>query len=188
MNQLYLIDFGISMTFEDEQGDHKPMETDVPFKGNAIFSSKNAFARITLSRRDDIISIVYILVYLIDTELKWIDFDKPIAQQFEDIANFKIITSAKDFLSQRTKFLLPLLEYAYKLGFDERPDYQRMKFMFRKILMEKDYKPEVGYEWSLRHGENFEKIDPNNRFSDISSCNISSNEGVCDYEAVNELR
>ena len=54
------------------------METDVPFKGNAIFSSKNAFARITLSRRDDIISIVYLLVYLIDTELTWIDFDKPI--------------------------------------------------------------------------------------------------------------
>ena len=188
MNQLYLIDFGISMTYLDEQGHHKPLEIDVPFKGNAIFSSKNAFARITLSRRDDIISIMYILVYLIDTELTWIDFDKPIVQQFEDIANYKINTQAKDFLSKRTKFLLPLLEYAYKLDFDERPDYKRMKFMFRKILMEKDYKPEIGFEWSLRHGKKFEKIDPNNRFSDISSCDISSNEGVCDYAAVHELR
>ena len=54
--------------------------------------------------------------------------------------------------------------------------------------MEKDYQPKVGYEWSLRHGENFEKIDPNNRFSDISSCEISSSEEVCDNGAVNELR
>ena len=188
MNQLYLIDFGISMPYQDEQGNHNQLEVDVPFKGNAIFSSKNAFARITLSRRDDIISLVYLLVYLVDTELTWIDFDKPIIQQFEDIANYKINTSAKDFLSKRTKYLLPLLEYAYKLGFDERPDYTRMKFMFRKILMEKDYKPIVGYEWSLRQGENFEKINPNNRFSDISSCDINSNEEVYDDDAVNDLR
>ena len=54
--------------------------------------------------------------------------------------------------------------------------------------MEKDYKPIVGYEWSLRQGENFEKINPNNRFSDISSCDINSNEEVYDDDAVNDLR
>ena len=54
--------------------------------------------------------------------------------------------------------------------------------------MEKDYNPKVGYEWSLRQGENFEKIDPNNKFSDISSCGISSNEKVFDNGALNELR
>lgn len=74
------------MSYRNEQGDHKVLQTDVPFKGNAIFSSKNAFARITLSRRDDIISIMYLLVYLIDTKLTWINFDKPIIQQFDSIS------------------------------------------------------------------------------------------------------
>jgi hypothetical protein len=44
MNQLYLIDFGISHRFLDADGAHIPFEQNVNFKGNLIFSSKNAFA------------------------------------------------------------------------------------------------------------------------------------------------
>jgi hypothetical protein len=43
MNKLYLIDFGISQSYLTESGGHIPLERDVPFKGNVIFSSKNAF-------------------------------------------------------------------------------------------------------------------------------------------------
>ena len=41
--QIYLIDFGISQKYLDENGDHKNFQKNVPFKGNVIFSSKNAF-------------------------------------------------------------------------------------------------------------------------------------------------
>jgi hypothetical protein len=34
------------------------------FKGNLFFSSKNAFTGNTLSRRDDLISVIYLLVFL----------------------------------------------------------------------------------------------------------------------------
>ena len=44
MNKLYLIDFGISQKYVDIVGNHLPFEQDVTFKGNLIFSSKNAFA------------------------------------------------------------------------------------------------------------------------------------------------
>ena len=43
MNKLYLIDFGISQKYVDSQGKHLPFNQDMPFKGNVIFSSKNAF-------------------------------------------------------------------------------------------------------------------------------------------------
>jgi len=73
MNQIYLIDFGISSTYLNGQGNHREMEENVPFKGNVIFASKNSFHKYTLSRRDDIISLIYFLNYLIDTNLKWFD-------------------------------------------------------------------------------------------------------------------
>ena len=44
LNKLYLIDFGISATYLDKEGNHLPFCQDVLFKGNVIFSSKNAFA------------------------------------------------------------------------------------------------------------------------------------------------
>jgi len=79
-NQIYLIDFGLTSTYLDDLGNHKPMMTDVPFKGNMVFSSKNAFKRITLSRRDDIIALMYLMDYLIDTNLTWFDNEKPIME------------------------------------------------------------------------------------------------------------
>jgi hypothetical protein len=39
------------------------------FQGNLIFASKNAFKLNTLSRRDDLISLVYFLLYLVDGDL-----------------------------------------------------------------------------------------------------------------------
>ena len=41
------------------------------FKGNMLFSSKNAFTGQTLSRRDDIISLVYLLVFLLTSNLDY---------------------------------------------------------------------------------------------------------------------
>ena len=99
MNQIYLIDFGIACPYLDSKGNHIPFFENVPFKGNAVFSSKNAFARFTLSRRDDIISLMYLLVYLIDTKLSWVNFDMSIVDQFEGIRDYKINTSAADFLT-----------------------------------------------------------------------------------------
>ena len=61
----------------------------VPFKGNIIFSSKNAFSGYTLSRRDDVISLMYLLLYLVDSKLPWLDNDAPASNQFNDILNFK---------------------------------------------------------------------------------------------------
>ena len=38
----------------------------VVFKGNLLFSSRYSFLGYTLSRRDDIISIIYILIFLVN--------------------------------------------------------------------------------------------------------------------------
>ena len=80
MNQLYLIDFGIASRYLDERGNHVELRDNEAFRGNVVFSSKNAFDRLTLSRRDDVISMIYVLNYLIDTRMAWVKFDKPLPQ------------------------------------------------------------------------------------------------------------
>ena len=61
MNKIFLIDFGISKKYLDDNGNHIEFNPYVPFIGNLIFSSKHAFKEVSLSRRDDIISLVYML-------------------------------------------------------------------------------------------------------------------------------
>jgi hypothetical protein len=90
INEIYLIDFGVSRKFIDRSGKHKIESINVPFSGNTIFSSRNAHAERTLSRRDDIISLVYMMIYLIDTNITWFNFDLPAERQFKQVTEFKL--------------------------------------------------------------------------------------------------
>ena len=111
--------------------------------GNLIFSSKNAFREVSLSRRDDIISLAYVLqFFLMSQHLSWIDNKRPVNDQFDDIAQYKITTTARNYLTEETKFLYPFLKYAYKIGYEERPDYQYIRFILKKILLDKNFIPD----------------------------------------------
>jgi len=71
------------------------MKKNVPFKGNIIFSSKHAFEQISLSRRDDIISLLYFLIFCVKSDLTWIDNSRPLSVQIEKICKYKIETPPK---------------------------------------------------------------------------------------------
>ena len=51
-----------------------------------------------------------------------------------------------------------------------------MKFMLKKILLERDYVPDNKFDWSLGHGQTFPKVDKHDRHSSISSCGLNSEE------------
>ena len=46
------------------------------FKGNLVFGSKNAFKGQTLSRRDDLISLAYLILYFVDGDLNFMQSDE----------------------------------------------------------------------------------------------------------------
>ena len=62
-NQLFLIELGCAEKFEHKDGSHRPNLHDSK-RGIVHFASKNAFVGDTLSRRDDIIQIVYNIMCL----------------------------------------------------------------------------------------------------------------------------
>lgn len=72
---VYLIDFGISQPFLDENGQHIPWKKTNTFSGNFMFASANTCEGIVKSRRDDIESLVYIVIYLLTGQLPWDDFE-----------------------------------------------------------------------------------------------------------------
>ena len=87
------------------------------------FCSKNLFTGQTLSRRDDIIQVIYTLVFMRDSDNYWQKFVNPTNQDgkdYEYIKSFKMNTSAKEFCkSEKCEILSPLLEEAYSYSYDE---------------------------------------------------------------------
>lgn len=132
---LHLIDFGIAQRFLSEDGKHRPMRENAEFVGNLIFCSKNIFAEISntceiyyviaQSRRDDIIGLSYLLLFLLNGQVPWIrDKSVSLKRQYAIISKIKRKLSAKDLCIDRAGSILiitfkePLLDfmhYAYQL-------------------------------------------------------------------------
>jgi len=71
-----LIDFGLAQKFVDEDGKHK-VKTDLrKFSGNFLFASLNSCRGYNKSRRDDVESLFYMLIYLLNNcNLPWCEFE-----------------------------------------------------------------------------------------------------------------
>lgn len=60
--------------------------------------------------------------------------------------------------------------------------------MMRKILIDRKFAIDNEYDWTLREGELFARLDLDQDHSSISSCNIQSEEDAVDIGAIRELR
>ena len=65
LHQLKLIDFGLATRYLDDNGKHIKKEKRKKFVGNLALSSSHAMKFNAVSRRDDLISLCYMLIYII---------------------------------------------------------------------------------------------------------------------------
>lgn len=71
-HNIYLIDFGLSKVYISDNGRHIPQKSNKTMLGSAIFASVNSHKTIEVSRRDDIESILYMLLLMVVGDLPWI--------------------------------------------------------------------------------------------------------------------
>ncbi|XP_004365699.2 casein kinase [Capsaspora owczarzaki ATCC 30864] len=70
--QVILFDFGIAKVYLDpETGRHNEMRDQAPFRGTRRYASVHAHMQQDLGRRDDLWSLLYVLIELIAGELPW---------------------------------------------------------------------------------------------------------------------
>jgi hypothetical protein len=64
---LHLVDFGFATRFIDKStGLHIEEDEVSTFRGNMIFGSLNQLNFMTTSRRDDLISLCYMMIYMLN--------------------------------------------------------------------------------------------------------------------------
>jgi hypothetical protein len=141
----------------DKNGKHFEKRQVNSFKGNLIFGSKNAFKGHLLSRRDDLISLAYLLIYIVDGDLEFMkghceSGDERMSSnsdEFISIGKAKLNMTPKDICpSPESRELLPFVEEIYNLRFDEEPNYNKLSFLLVKILMNSNQVPDDQYEWN----------------------------------------
>lgn len=141
--ELNMIDFGFATFFVDDKREHKIQTTDnTNIIGTPKYISINIHNGIEPSRRDDLISVAYMLIYLTYGELEW-DYipicDNPHNYNEINILHYKNQERKrlKCIETIETRFsgkLLSFLKYCYGLNYYENPSYEYMKNCFVKTI------------------------------------------------------
>lgn len=112
---LYLIDFGFCKRYKLEDGNHISLKQTSNIIGTLNYISLNVHQRLEPSRRDDLESVVYVLIYLLDG-LPW-----------DSISDHSIMIQLKTNVVSNSfvnDSLKEMLTYIRELTFDECPDYE----------------------------------------------------------------
>ena len=126
--RLHIIDFGLSRFYM--KGDKHVVNThNRSIVGTIRYISTHIHDGDVYSRRDDIISIIYVAIYLVKGKLPWMGMTpkKGDSRTKEELVYDKKVKITSDELCHRIPYLFKkLLDYSYSLEFYDKPDYSYM--------------------------------------------------------------
>ena len=149
---VYLVDFGLSKKYWSvTQRCHIPYTIGKSLTGTARYASINALSGCEQSRRDDLESIAYILLYFLKGRLPWqgLKCNKK-EDKFEKILEKKKEISSADLCKEFPKEFEFFLDYIKLLGFPELPDYEYLKNLLAKIIDKYKFKIDFYYDWCMK--------------------------------------
>jgi serine/threonine protein kinase len=140
-SKLYCIDFGLSKKYLKRNGTHIDFSDKRRFCGTARYASIAAHTNCEQSRKDDLESIAYILIYMFKGKLPWQGIKhKDKKERYRLIGEKKQKTTPEDLCSGMPKEFVVFLKYIRNLDFDEKPHYSALKKMFFKLYQSRSYK------------------------------------------------
>eukprot|EP01031_Cornospumella_fuschlensis_P031304 gene31304-37833_t len=151
----HIIDFDLSSKYTTGfkyTKNHIPYSEGWQLTGNVIFASINNHLGIAQSRRDDIESLGYTLLYFLRGSLPW---ERLVNNQSRRQRNQRILESKQASMPERLCRGFPgefkaLFEYCAGLGFDKEPDYARLKKTFQDLFEARGFEDDAIYDWDIK--------------------------------------
>lgn len=132
---LNIVDFGLSTSYLDNNGFHNPLSKTKKVIGTVRYLSLNVHRYYTYSRRDDLISVGYMLIYLMKPCLPWQCIKGNTKEErYIKIKDKKKKTSIDDLCKCLPSVFKTYIKYVYELKYNECPDYNFLKRLFQNSL------------------------------------------------------
>lgn len=150
-NQVYVIDFGLAKKFQDPVTlRHIHFRANKSLTGTARYASVNTHNGIEQSRRDDIESLGYVLMYFLRGSLPWQGLKAANKKQkYDKICQKKIATPIESLCkSHPTEFAL-YFQHCKSLAFDDTPDYVYLKGLFQDLFKREGFKYDYVFDWTI---------------------------------------
>ena len=152
INTIFLIDFGLSCSYlEGYSGaKHYKIKNNLNFIGTLRYASLNSHKGIRQSRRDDLESMIYILIYFLKGELPWQNVKaKNKEERYKIIFEKKSAVTVESLCEGIPQEFLELLKYIKNMDFEEKPFYFRFYSFFHNLIekISRENTPECNYDY-----------------------------------------
>lgn len=145
---IYIIDFGLCKKYRSSRtGKHIIFSKNKKFVGTFEYCSIHTMKGIELTRRDDLESIGYMLIYLITGTLPWFGIEGSYSEKYEKIYKLKANISNEDLCKDLPIEMCKYMKYVKSLKFDEDPDYDYLRKLFFTILFKMNEKFDLNFSW-----------------------------------------
>ncbi|CAE6176128.1 unnamed protein product [Arabidopsis arenosa] len=150
-NQVYIIDFGLAKKYRDSTThQHIPYRENKNLTGTARYASMNTHLGIEQSRRDDLESLGYILMYFLKGSLPWQGLKAGTKKQkYERISEKKVSTSIEALCRGYPSEFASYFHYCRSLRFDDKPDYAYLKRIFRDLFIREGFQFDYVFDWTI---------------------------------------
>ena len=129
--KLHIIDFGLSKRFLDDNNNHIINKKHKKITGTIRYLSTNVHSGHEPSRRDDLISIGYMLMFLLKGVLPWqklTNMSKD--EKIKNIFKIKNYYKQNNLCNDYPGCLVDYMNYVYNLKYDDVPNYNYINNLF----------------------------------------------------------
>ena len=149
-DNVYLIDFGLAKKYRSIKTlIQYPLIKKKQLTGTARYASINALKGYEHSRRDDLESVGYILIYFLKGKLPWQNIKATTKEdKYQKILEKKMEISSKELYKGYPNELAEFLEYTKNIEYNERPNYDMLRKLFDDIMLKEKYNYDYIYDWT----------------------------------------
>ena len=148
-SRIFMIDLGLAKKYTNGD-EHIEYRTDKNFTGSFRYSSIRNHKGIEQSRRDDLESIGYMLLYFFKKKLPWQGLKGSTKKKRSiNIYNVKSSISLEDLCKGVPREFFLYMKYCRFLHFKMEPNYDLLKNLFITLFKKNNYKLDFEYDWNI---------------------------------------
>ncbi|OCK78088.1 kinase-like protein [Lepidopterella palustris CBS 459.81] len=147
-NQVYVTDMGLGQKLRD-RGENDARCWKISLTGTARYASINGHSGVEQSRRDDMESLGYVLLYFIHGSLPWQGLEAETQEQRDEfILEKKRAITIKELCGGLSKEFLNYFNHVRSLRFKDKPKYAYLRKLFRDLFLREGYKYDNVFDWT----------------------------------------
>jgi serine/threonine protein kinase len=163
---IYICDFGLCKRFRDQNGKHLIFKEGKSLTGTARYASIYSHLGYEQSRRDDLESLVYSLIYFSKGSLPWMGIKAQNKKEKYNKIFEKKLSSTIGLLCQKLpNEFVDFFHYVRELQYDEKPNYKYLKSLLGKMYDKNNFVYDMNYDFTYillkkESKDNLEKNSP----------------------------